>query len=50
MRDFDWQLIQILQGKSDEEVEKVVLQLCDTYGLNYYQARNYVDDLLDKLK
>lgn len=50
MREFDWQLIELIRGKSEEQIEDIVLQLCDTYGLNYYQCRRYVDDLLNKMK
>lgn len=50
MQDFDWQIIQLIQGKNEEQIKDIVLQLCDTYGLNYYQAQKYVQDLLDKIK
>ena len=50
MNEFDWQIIQLIQGKSEEEVEKIVLQLCDTYGLNFYQAQKYVEDLKNKMR
>ena len=50
MRDFDWQIIQLIQGKNEEQIEEIILQLCDVYGLNFYQAQRYVQDLLDKMK
>lgn len=50
MRDFDFQIMQLIQNKSEEEVEEIVIQLCNNYGLNYYQTKRYIDDLLAKLK
>ena len=50
MRDFDFQLMELIRGKSEGEVEEVVLQLCDVYGLNYYQCKKYIEDLISKMK
>lgn len=50
LRDFEFQLMELIRGKSEEQIEELVLKLCDTYGLNYYQIRGYVDDLISKMK
>ena len=50
MRDFDFQVMQMIQGKNEEEVEEIVLQLCKNYNINYYQCKRYVEELQNKIK
>lgn len=50
LRDFEFQLMELIRGKSEEQIEEIILKVCDQYNLNYYQCKKYIEDLQNKMK